>query len=91
MVGATGFEPATSSTPWKRAIQTALRPELRRLYPKYPIHKRSNLRFLSLKHGKIYIIADVAQRIEHQSSELRVGGSNPFVRANSFTWILFLK
>ncbi|MEY4881090.1 MAG: hypothetical protein RLZ87_519, partial [Armatimonadota bacterium] len=27
---------------------------------------------------------DVAQRIEHQSSELRVGGSNPFVRANLF-------
>ena len=27
---------------------------------------------------------DVAQWIEHQSSELRVGGSNPFVRAISF-------
>ncbi len=32
MVGATGFEPATSSTPWKRAIQTALRPDIGRDY-----------------------------------------------------------
>ncbi len=32
MVGATGFEPATSCTPCKRAIQAAPRPELKRKY-----------------------------------------------------------
>ncbi len=75
MVGATGFEPATSSTPWKRAIQTALRPDAPGSIPlPLPTH---------LPRYNPGPRADVAQRIEHQSSELRAGGSNPSVRAIS--------
>ncbi len=59
-------------------------PRTMRIISETSLHLRSRTRFTSLKHGKIYNIADVAQRIEHQSSELRVGGSNPFVRANYF-------
>ncbi len=70
MVGAARFELATSCPPGKRANQAALRPD-------FPILNDK------AQPGTISPRADVAQWIEHQSSELRVGGSNPFVRATA--------
>lgn len=43
----------------------------------------SATRFASAHPGRICLLPLVAQWIEHRSSEPRVGGSNPFERANS--------